>query len=211
MWLHDENCGADARGRCRSGQGPALLELKCNQLATTTSIVNSFSSHTKCIQSFHVFALLNKTGSNLICRQRSAEHWVASIPKGKTEADRLAEEHGLRNAGEVLPDSNVFYFKLPRDTDRRRRKRRAAADIDVLLRHSDVEFLEKQTEELTRVKRVPIPQEDAGRQNYPSLIHFYGISPHIFPFLMLFVAHLTEQFPYLTPSSCLLCCCWWLG
>ena len=105
---------------------------------------------------------------------------MASIPKGKTEADRLAEEHGLRNAGEVLPDSNVFYFKLPRDTDRRRRKRRAAgaADIDVLLRHSDVEFLEKQTEQLTRVKRVPIPQEDAGRQIYQSLFNFCGISIH---------------------------------
>ena len=123
---------------------------------------------------------------------------MASIPKGKTEADRLAEEHGLRNAGEVLPDSNVFYFKLPRDTDRRRRKRRAAgaADIDVLLRHSDVEFLEKQTEQLTRVKRVPIPQEDAGTQIYQSLFHFSGISPHISLFLiMLFAAHLAEWFP----------------
>ena len=40
------------------------------------------------------------------------------MPKGKGDADRLAEEHGLRNAGEVVPDSNVFYFKLPKDSDR---------------------------------------------------------------------------------------------
>ena len=86
---------------------------------------------------------------------------MASVPKGKTDADRLAEEHGLRNAGEVVPDSNVFYFKLPKGSDRRKRAA-GAADIDVLSRHSDVEFLEKQTERLTRVKRVPIPQEDAG-------------------------------------------------
>ena len=165
------------------------------QPATTTSIVNSFSNHSKFIQSFHAFALLNKNGSNHVCRQCSAEHWVASIPKGKTEADRLAEEHGLRNAGEVLPDSNVFYFKLPRDTDRRRRRAAGAADIDVLLRHSDVEFLEKQTEQLTRVKRVPIPQEDAGMQMCQSLFHFSGISPHISLFLMLFAAHLAEWFP----------------
>ena len=129
--------------------------------------------------------MLNKNGSNHVCRQCSAEHWVASIPKGKTEADRLAEEHGLRNAGEVLPDSNVFYFKLPRDTDRRRRKRRAAgaADLDVLLRHSDVEFLEKQTEQLTRVKRVPIPQEDAGMQIYQSFISFLWHQPTCFSLL----------------------------
>ena len=113
------------------------------------------------------------TGSNHICRQRSAEHWVASIPKGKTDADRLAEEHGLRNAGEVLPDSNVFYFKLAKASDRRRKRAAGAADIDVLLRHSDVEFLEKQTERLTRVKRVPIPQEDAGMAIHQSLHHFY--------------------------------------
>ena len=89
------------------------------------------------------------------------------MPKGKTEADRLAEEHGLRNAGEVLPDSNVFYFKLPKGSDRRRKRAAGAADIDVLLRHSDVEFLEKQTEQLTRVRRVPIPQEDPGALIYP--------------------------------------------
>ena len=59
--------------------------------------------------SFHEF---------LLTRRRSAEHWVASVPKGKGDADRLAEEHGLRNAGEVVPDSNVFYFKLPKDSDR---------------------------------------------------------------------------------------------
>ena len=94
------------------------------------------------------------------------------MPKGKTDADRLAEEHGLRNAGEVVPDSNVFYFKLPKGSDRRKRAA-GAADIDVLSRHSDVEFLEKQTERLTRVKRVPIPQEDAGMAIHQSLHHFY--------------------------------------
>ena len=111
--------------------------------------------------------------------QHSAEHWVASVPKGKTEADRLAEEHGLRNAGEVLPDSNVFYFKLAKASDRRRKRAAGAADIDVLLRHSDVEFLEKQTERLTRVKRVPIPQEDAGM-----LIHSRKLAQSLRLFLL---------------------------
>jgi hypothetical protein len=89
----------------------------------------------------------------------SADNWAVSVPKGKLDADRLAEEHGLRNSGEVVPGSNISHFKVPKDADNRR-KRAAAADVKTLSEHPDVDFLEEQTERLKRYKRAPVPDQD---------------------------------------------------
>ncbi len=90
----------------------------------------------------------------------SAANWAVSVPAGKAEADRLADEYGLRNAGEIVPESNIFHFKVP--TEGNRKKRRAPLpDTDVLAGHSSVAFIEKQNH-LTRVKRAPVPQGSPG-------------------------------------------------
>ena len=50
----------------------------------------------------------------------STGHWVVSVPEGRDEADRIAEDHGLKNAGEVLPGSNLFHMKIHENSKNRR-------------------------------------------------------------------------------------------
>ncbi len=85
-----------------------------------------------------------------------ASDWAVEVAAGREAADALAAEAGLVNVGEAIPDSNIFHFRLPED--HRRRSKRAADDADsALLSHPSVSSLERQSEPLVRVRRVPVP------------------------------------------------------
>lgn len=47
--------------------------------------------------------------SLLVCV--NGENWAVSVKDG-SNPDDIAEEHGLFNAGEILPNSGIFHFKV---------------------------------------------------------------------------------------------------
>ena len=81
----------------------------------------------------------------------SLTEWAAHFPKGRSRADEFAAEHGLINAGEIIPDSNCFHFLAP---FHKRHKRHASHDesIKKALKHADVAWFTEQKANI-RVKR----------------------------------------------------------
>ena len=39
--------------------------------------------------------------------------WTVHVPKGVDAANELAQDHGLINLGEIIPDSAHFHMKMP--------------------------------------------------------------------------------------------------
>ena len=62
---------------------------------------------------FFVFVVVCTFGAVL------ADNWAVEIPEGVERAEKIANEHGLINGGEIIPDSKVFHFR----TSRRRKCR----------------------------------------------------------------------------------------
>ncbi len=91
-----------------------------------------------------------------------ASDWAVRVEGGAgvsdADADAMAEEMGLVNAGEAIPGSGIFHFRLPR----RARARRDASVLsaratEALSAHPSVAEVEHQSTPLVRVRRVPVP------------------------------------------------------
>lgn len=87
--------------------------------------------------------------------------WAVHVREGGREAaDRLAMRHGMRNMGEVIPDSNYY---LLRTVDNHRRKR-SLEDLDKVFREDqEIDWSEFQAP-LVRVKRTPLPSSFSGEE-----------------------------------------------
>eukprot|EP00096_Caligus_rogercresseyi_P013095 TRINITY_DN5750_c0_g1_i1.p1 TRINITY_DN5750_c0_g1~~TRINITY_DN5750_c0_g1_i1.p1 ORF type:complete len:454 (-),score=80.17 TRINITY_DN5750_c0_g1_i1:1399-2760(-) len=77
----------------------------------------------------------------------ATEDWAIMLPGGIEAANRIAEENGVRNLGEVLPNSDIYHFQST--TSSGRTKREAHPLQEVL---ESATWSERQTE-LKRVKR----------------------------------------------------------
>uniref|UniRef100_A0A0K2T2H0 furin n=1 Tax=Lepeophtheirus salmonis TaxID=72036 RepID=A0A0K2T2H0_LEPSM len=76
----------------------------------------------------------------------STEDWAIKVHGGLEVANQVAKEHGVRNLGEVLPNSDIYHFERVH----RRRHKREENLFEELMKSSP--WSEKQIE-LTRVKR----------------------------------------------------------
>jgi len=90
----------------------------------------------------------------LVITLSRAEDWAVHLDD-QADANEVAEAHGLMNAGEVIPDSGVYHFRLPAEARRRKRSVHDGAEIAHQLRaHPSIHVAEEQ-ESLVRVKRAP--------------------------------------------------------
>jgi hypothetical protein len=108
------------------------------------------------MRAFHVALSLTAAVVLLAVAPTFAEDWAVHV-KEDADPDAVAASLGLVNAGEVVPESNVFHFRLPQTAQSRRRKRspgETAATSDQLRAHPEVALAQEQ-ESLVRVKRAP--------------------------------------------------------
>merc|ERR1719189_1650498 len=86
--------------------------------------------------------------------------WAVHVKGGAEMADKLAQRHGMKNLGEIIPQTNYYLLR----TINIHRSKRSISDLDdIFSMDDDVDWAEYQTPKI-RVKRGPLLEDD----NFPS-------------------------------------------
>ncbi len=109
----------------------------------------------------------------LLLPPAQSSDWAVRLEAG-ADADALAARTGLVNAGEAVPDSGVYHFKLPRSGRRSRREAAALSEraTAVLSGHDQVAEVEHQDTPLVRVRRIPVPFPQSASGSSPPELCF---------------------------------------